>query len=197
MRHKVRLTKGLTAIKHASALIANIGNNTATIFVHIIYETTVGARGATGGVQTIQDSSTTERDCQVGDVIKYANICLEAAPRGADPTNLNDNSGFIEWAIYWQRERSLDPDTTNTGVATIGVVCSHMFRENALMSGCFPIGARQAMATDIRVKIPQRCCKVHMGDQLKIAVIFRSSNSADMRTDSHRVMASSHFKAYS
>jgi len=196
MRH-FRQTRGLTPVKHSSTLVDNTGAGVATFFVHVIYDTDVGARTISGGVQTIQDSATTERTVNIGNVIKYANICLECAPRGANPTADNDNAGWLEWAIYWQRERLVDPTVANIGVATAGVVCSHSFRENCLMTGCFPLGTKQAMSSDIKIKLPKRCCKVKMGDTLKCLCYVRTSDSTDTRTDSHRLIASSHFKAYS
>jgi len=195
MRHQ--RTKFLTGIKHSSSLVDNTGAGVATFFVHIVYQTDVGARGVSGGIQTIQDSATTENTVNIGNIIKYVNICLECSPRGANPTNDNDNAGWLEWAVFWARERLTDPTVANIGVTTLGVVCSHDFRENCLMTGCFPLGTKQAMAQDIKIKLPERCCKVKMGDNLKVVCYVRTSDSTDTRTDSHRLIASSHFKAYS
>jgi len=196
MRH-FRATRGLTPVKHSSSLVDNTGPGVATFFVHVVYQTDVGARTVSGGIQTIQDSATTENTVNIGNVIKYVNICLECSPRGVEPTNVLDNAGWLEWAVYWQRERLVDPTVANIGVTTAGVVASHSFRENCLMSGCFPIGTRQAMSQDIKIKVPRRCCKVKMGDTLKVLCYVRTSLSTDTRTDSHRLIASSHFKAYS
>ncbi len=196
MRH-FRATKGLTAIKHASTLVDNTGAGVGSFFVHKIFETKVGARGTTGGVQTIMDSANTEELVNISNVIKYVNICLEAGPRGANPTNDNDNVAWLEWAVYWQREDDINPGVANIGVLTLGCICSHIFRENCLMTGCFPIGSKQSMSQDIKIKMPKRCCKVKMGDVMKVVCYIRTSSSTDVRTDSHRLIASSHFKVYS
>ncbi len=187
---------GKVPIKHSSTLVDNTGQGVGSIFGHLIYDTNVGARGSTGGVQTLQDKSTTEETCQVGDIIKYVNICLEACPRGATPTNILDNCAWLEWAVVWQRERDINPGVANIGILTLGVVCSHMYRENCLLTGCFPIGSQQAMSCDIKIKLPARCNRLRMGDELKVFCFVRTSNSADVRTDSHRLIASSHFKSY-
>ncbi len=196
MRHR-RVTLGKVPIKHSSTLVDNTGQGVATIFGHVIYRTQIGLRVLTGGVQTIQNSSTTENTVNVGNIIKYVNICLEACPRGATPTNPADNCAWLEWAVVWQRERDATPLTTNIGVATLGVVCSHAYRENCLMTGCFPIGTQQAMSQDIKIKLPKKCCYVKMGDILTVFCFVRTSSSTDTRTDSHRLIASSHFKVYS
>ncbi len=197
MRH-FRQTRGQTPIKHASALLDNTGSGVGSIFEHVIYRTDL-TRDLSGGVQDLKENITTEDRCQVSDIIKYVNICLECGPREPAPTDENelDNVSWLEWAVYWQRERRVTPAINNLGVATLGVICSHTFRENCLMTGCFPIGTKQAMAQDIKIKIPRRCCKVKLGDSLIIGCYVRTSDSTDMRTDSHRLIASSHFKAYS
>ncbi len=195
MRH-FRQTRGKVPIKHASTLVDNTGAGVATIFNHVIYETDVGVRGIAGGIQTIQDSATTERTVLVGDIIKYVNICLQACPRGANPTADNDNCAWLEWAVVYQKERDVAPTVANIGVATLGVICSHTYREDCLMTGCFPIGTKQAMATDIKIKIPKRCCNIKLGSILQCFCYVRTSVAVDMRTDSHRLIASSHFKAY-
>ena len=194
MRH-FRQTRGKVPVKHASTLVDNTGAGVGSFFGHVVYA--VGpSRAAAAGVQTIQDASTTEQLVQIGDIIKYVNICLEAAPRGAEPTNLPDNCAWLEWAVCWQRERNTFPTVANIGVATLGVLASHFYRENCLMTGCFPIGTRQAMSQDIKIKIPKRCCNIKMGDRITILCYVRTSLSTDMRTDSHRLIASSHFKTY-
>ncbi len=198
MRHfRKRVTLGKVPVKHSSTLVDNTGAGVGSFFGHLVYTVDAGLRSTTGGVQTIQDKANTEEDCRIGDIVKYVNICLECSPRGANPTADNDNAGWLEWAIVWQREKLGAPTTANIGVLTLGCICSHAFRENCFMTGCFPLGTKQAMSSDLRIKIPQRCTRLRMGDTLKIFCYIRTSNSSDVRTDSHRLIASSHFKSYS
>ncbi len=196
MRRYVRVTRGKVPVKHSSALVGNQGQGGA-IFDHIIFDTTVGIRNVSGASQTIKDTATTENECNVGDIIKYVNICLQCSPRGANPTNDNDNAGWLEWAVIYSKERTTNITSANLGVATMGVVCSHSLREDCLMTGCFPIGTKQAMAQDLHIKIPQRMCRLKIGSILRILCHIRTSSSTDVRTDSHRLMVSSHFKCYS
>ncbi len=196
MRH-FRATKGLNGIKHSSTLVANTGQGVATFFTHVVFITDVGTRNLAGGVRNIKDIATTGNTVNVGDMIKYVNICLECCPRGANPTNDNDNCAWLEWAVVWQRERDVQPTVANIGVGQLSELCTNLYRENCFLTGCFPIGTKQAMSQDIKIKIPRRCCKIKMGDVLEIICFVRTSNSTDTRTDSHRLIASSLFKVYS
>ena len=198
MRHRRRrVTFGKVPVKHSSTLVDNTGAGVGSFFVHNIYDTAVGPRIVTGGVQVFKNQANNEEQCNVGDTIKYANICLECSPRGVNPTNDNDNAGWLEWAVVTQSEATQIPTVANIGVLTLGVICSHMFRENCLMTGCFPLGTKQAMAQDIKIKIPEKSIKLRQGMCLDIFCFIRTSNSTDSRTDSHRLIASSHFKCYS
>ncbi len=197
MRHRGvrRQTFGKTPVKHASTLVDNTGAGVGSVFVHVIYKTGQ-VRSASGAVQDISQKDNTESLCKESEIIKYVNICLQCSPRDIEPTNVLDNAGWLEWAVYVNRTLDRDPGVTNLGVATLGVVASHVFRGNCLMTGCFPIGTRQAMSQDLRIKIPKAYNRLQLGDTLKVACYVRTSKSTDMRTDSHRLIVSSHFKSY-
>ncbi len=196
MRHrKVRLTKGKNGVKHGSTLLDNTGPGVGSFFKHVIYEVPV-ERSVNGAPQTIQESQVTDETCQVSDIIKYVNICIQCSPRGVDSSNLKDDIGWLEWAIFWQRESTKTLTVANIGVETLGVLNGRTFRENAIMSGCFPIGSRQSMSSDLHIKIPARCCKLKIGDKLQIMCYARGSSSTDTRSDSFRLLVSSQFKSY-
>ncbi len=199
MRHSRtrRVTSGKVPIKHSSTLVDNTGAGVGSFFGHVILDTNVGLRAASGGVKALQVQSTNEETCQVGDIVKYLNICLECSPRAVEPTNVLDNAGWLEWAVVYQSEAVANPGVANIGILTLGCIASHFYRENCLMTGCFPIGTRQAMAQDIKIKVPLKWTRLRQGFIAKIYCYIRTSNSADVRTDSHRLIASSHFKSYS
>jgi len=199
MRHRkvFRATSGKVPIKHSSTLVDNTGPGVGSFFGHTIYDTDVGPRLLSGVSQNLQNKATNEETCMVGDVVKYVNICLECAPRGADSSNIKDDSGWLEWAVVWQEEAVIQPGVGNIGVLTLGVICSHAFRQNCLLTGCFPVGSRQSMAQDIKIKLPKKCIRLRQGALLKIFCYLRGSSSTDTRTDSNRLIASSHFKSYS
>ena len=197
MRHKKRLTRDKVPVKHASTLLDNSGPGVGSYFAHVIYETTAGARALGGGTDTLRTSETTGRMVMVGDVIRYISACVQTSPRGADSTNIKDDAGWIEWALVWQREKDAAPNVTNIGTETLGVICSRAFRENCFYTGCFPYGSRQSNSIDIKHKLPEKCCRLKLGDILKLFCYVRGSSSTDTRTDSNRLIVSSHFKTYS
>ncbi len=198
MRHRIRRqTLGKIPIKHSSTLLDNTGPGVGSFFRHVIYATEAGIRLQAGQNQNIKENANTEELCNVGDIIKYVNLCIECSPRGVNPTNDNDNAGWLEWAVVFQEERDVAPTVANIGVLTLGCIASHFYRENCLMTGCFPLGTKQAMSQDIKIKVPRKCCRLKIGFILHLICYVRTSLSTDTRTDSHRLLASSHYKSYS
>ncbi len=198
MRHKVfRQTRGKVPIKHGSTLFDNTGPGVGSFFRHLIWETDVGARSGNGLIKVIKDQADTGNECNVGDVVKYVNICIQCSPRGADSTNLKDDCGFLEWAIYWEDQTTVAMGVANIGTDTLGVLSGRTYRQDAIYSGCLPLGSRQALSTDLHIKIPKRMCRLRLGSRLNIICYARGSSSTDTRTDSFRLVVSSQFKAYS
>ncbi len=197
MRHRIRrVTIGKTAVKHASTLVDNTGPGVGSFFGHVIFETEVGARATGGANRTIKVDATTGRIVNVGDLIKYVNVCLECSPRGADSTNIKDDSGWLEWALITQKENTTQPTVVNIGVLTLPVIAANFYREDCLMTGCFPVGSRQSMSVDLKFKLPRKCCNIRLGHRLVLLCYLRGSSSTDTRTDSNRLIASSMFKCY-
>ncbi len=197
MRHRVfRQTKGKVPIKHGSTLLDNTGPGVGSFFKHVIFVTKGGVRTTVGGPKIIQSESSTDETCQVGDIIKYVNICIQCSPRGADSTNIKDDTGWLEWAVFWQNEAAVTMGVTNIGTDTLGVLSGRTFRQDAIMSGCFPLGSRQAMSADLHIKIPKRMCNIRLGNTLQIMCYARGSLSTDTRTDSFRLLVSSQYKSY-
>ncbi len=197
MRHRIkRVTQGKQGVKHFSSLVDNTGPGVGTFFGHVVYQTDVGTRNSAGGTQTIKERATIGNICNVGDIIKYVHVCLECSPRGASPTDDNDNAGWLEWALVFQRERDVNPTVANIGVSTLGNICTNFYREDCLMTGCFPLGTKQAMSVDLPFKLPDKCSRLRVGYILTMLCYVRTSKSTDTRTDSHRLIASSGFKCY-
>ncbi len=198
MRHRVfRQTKGKVPVKHGSTLLDNTGPGVGSFFKHVIFKTSAGVRTTSGSPKTIQNLSKTDEDCQVGDVIKYVNICIQCSPRGVDSTNIKDDTGWLEWAIFFQAEGAITMTVANIGTDTLGVLSGRTYRQDAIMSGCFPLGSKQAMSADLHIKIPKRMTMMRLGSILQIMCYARGSNSTDTRTDSFRILCSSQFKSYS
>ncbi len=197
MRHrKVRQTLGKVPVKHASTLVDNTGPGVGSLFGHVIFQTDVGARNASGGNRIIKAEASIGDVVNVGDLVKYVNVCLECCPRGVDSTNIKDDAGWLEWALITQTEATTLPSVANLGVQTLQVTAANFYREDCLMTGCFPIGSRQAMSVDLKFKLPQKCARIRMGRRLVMLCYVRGSSSTDTRTDSNRLIASSMFKCY-
>ncbi len=198
MRRKIyRQTRNKVPVKHGSTLVDNTGPGVGSFFKHVIWETETGPRVNTGANQTIKTQADNARDCNVGDLIKYVNICMQCSPRGAESTNIADDTGWLEWAVFWQDQASTTLSVANIGTETLGVLSGRAYRADAIMSGCFPVGARQSMSADLHIKIPKRMCSLKIGSTLQIMCYVRGSSSTDTRTDSNRLIVSSQFKAYS
>ncbi len=175
----------------------NVGNGSDVSEFTLI---TVPARDVTGSQQTIRDSANTATLCNVGDVVKYVNICLEAAARELPMENddASMNNGWLEWALVYTKEQvQLAVPSTNLGTETVGDICAKMFRGDCLITGCIPVGAYQPIVQDIKIKIPTNKVKLQLGSTLKLISHLRTISAADVRTDSHRYIQSTMYKCYS
>ncbi len=192
-RRRLRLATFKDPLKHSSTLLANVGSGSVPS-VHTVFFTDVGARLATGATQVIKDTAATDATCNAGDIIKFVNICIQCAPRGLDNVA---NNGWLEWAIVSQSENTQLMGLTSLGTQTLGDTANKQYRNNCLLTGCIPLGLNQGNSLDLKIKIPPKWTKLRVGSILMLFVYFRSQSSTDVRTDSHRIVLSSIFKAYS
>ncbi len=191
-RRIVRRTMGKDAVKHSNTLIFNAGPG-ATPAQDIIFTNASGARTTTGANQSIQDVADTSTQVLLSDIIKYVNICIEAAPRAAVAANV----GWLEWAVVWQQERNLSIPSTQTGLRTLGDIATKMYRGDCLFSGCIPVGNVQSIVQEVKLKLPAKSVKIKMASSLSIFYYFRSAISTDTGTDNIRVVSSNIYKVYS
>ncbi len=192
------MTAGKSSIKHTDSAIANIGQGTAAVPTFTIANTDVGIRATTGVTQIIKDEASNAEIVNVGDFIKYVNICIEVGPRNVTgDVPIPDDNGWLEWAFVCQNEINQVPTTTNLGTKTLMDVCNKVFRENCIYTGCVPVGNIQPVSVDIVIKIPKKFQKFTQGGNYLLFCFFRSVNSADVRTDSHRLVRSTIFKSWS
>ncbi len=192
-RRRIRLSTIKNPIKHSSSLLANIGSGKVPS-AHSIYFTEAGARVSTGVASIIKELATTSGTCNVGDIIKYVNVCIQVAPR---LLNVEDNNGWLEWALVRQVEQTQLMGLTSLGTQTLQDTANQQYRNNCLLTGCIPLGMNQGNSVDLKIKIPKIYEKLRLGGILIIFLYFRSTDSTDVRTDSHRLVVSSIFKAYS
>lgn len=188
---------GKDPIKKSTTLVANIGTGSAGITSHVFIDTDVGGRNLAGAAQTIRDNQTTSNICNVGNIIKYVNLCIQVASRnvtGDVPTP--DDNGWLEYAIVKHKEVRQTMSIAGIGTETLMTLAARAFRGDCLWTGCLPLGASQPNSMDMRIKVPKIFTKLQIGSSMEILVWFRSTNTTDLRTDSTRVLLSSQYKCY-
>lgn len=192
-----KTTIGKDAIKHSTTLLANIGQGTAAPTALSIYDTDAGTRSTTGSNLVVRDDADIRGTVNVGNIVKYINVCIQVGPRWiTGDVATKDDNGWLEWALVLQTEQKQAMLATNLGVQTLGDIANKQYRRNCLYTGCIPIGAQQPNALDMKFKIPPKWQKLQIGANLQLFVHYRSVNSTDVRTDSHRVLLSSIYKCY-
>ncbi len=196
MRHKriIRRTLGKEPIKKSVTKVDTIGNGSNVNGITLLFS--ASSRSATGDTTTVRDDQNTGSTANIGDICKYMNICIEAGNRADVEPNAEDNNGWLEWAIVYQKETSGFPGNTNLGTQTLGDICAKTFRGNCLLTGCIPVGNTQPIAQDITIKIPKNYIKVQQSSIMQLFYYFRSVNSTDLRTDSLKVILSAMYKLY-
>ncbi len=191
-----RQTLGMQSVKHSASFLGNIGNgNGVQTFTPIV--TDVGVRLDTGATSTIKSQATTGNTCNVGDVVKYLNLCIEICARGITTYPDAQDNGWLEYAIIKEKETDITPTTANLGTKQLGDICTQVFRGDCMWTGCIPVGAQQPNSLDLKIKIPKIQTKLQQGSKIKLLYFFRSSNSADVRTTSHRIVIACNYKCYS
>ncbi len=182
------------AIKHADTNITNAGNaQTPSKFVFV--ECEAGARSAGGSEIAITANRTTGETCNVSDTIKYVNLFIECGPRLAATDN-DEKTGWLEWAVVLVRENENEVLSTNTGVLTLGSICTNMYRGECVLTGMFPVGAAQANSQAIVVKIPRHKQKLQLGTEWRLVTFFRSVKTTAVDLDAVRLIRSFNYKAY-
>ena len=145
---------GKDAIKKSGTLIANIGQGTLGVHSHVIIDTNIGQRDSTGITRNILQQQTTDNECNLGNIIKYVNLCIEIGPR-TDAGQEDNNNGWLEYGIVKYKETFIAPETNSLGTNTLGDNLTKNFRGDVLWTGCLPCGSQQPNAVDLRLKIPK------------------------------------------
>ncbi len=196
-RRKIkRLTMGKDPVKHSHTVVTLQGNGSVVNVLGLI-QTGAGDRSTDGAAKAIQQGSNTGKIVAVSDIIKYVNIILQGAVTAEGNNGNTSTQGWVEWAVVFRNETLVTVPTTNIGVQTLGDICSQMFRGDCLMSGQFPVSVNQPNVERIMLKLPKKANKWAIGSQLVLYTIFRDADTADLQTDTVKVVKSVHFKVYS
>lgn len=189
-----RQTMGKDAIKKSSTAIIVFGQG-STVSRHTVIVANTGTRDLSGATQTIRAEQDTDKTCNIGDIIKYLNICMAISPR-ADAGMEDDNNGWLEYAIIKHKEVRQGITSTQLGLHSLMDVCTKAFRGDCLWTGCLPVGQQQPNSLDLKIKLPKVFTKIQLGSELEILYHFRSANSADVRTNSHKLVSTVQYKCY-
>ncbi len=182
---------GKEPIKKSQTLVDNTGQGEAPSALQII---NVPARDTGGSSQTIRDTQNTNNVANVGDIIKYVHLVIQVANRD---TNVEPgDTGWLEWAVTFEKETGTAIPAGNTGTLTLGVIAQRMFRGDCLMTGQIPVGSIQPIVQEIMIKVPKNKCKLQLGSTFQFHTFFRSSDSTDVRTDNVRLIKSCFYKLY-
>lgn len=192
-RHRRRTLTGRRGIKKSHTNVSNTGNG-STPANFIILNPSGGARSIDGAEQNIKQESDTAESCFVGDTVKYVNLHLACV--GRDTLAVNETQGFLEWAFCCVKETETQVPATQTGVLTLGNICTNMYRQECIFTGCIPVGHRQAVCSDITLKIPPGKQNISLGDEWRFITFFRSALSTSTATTAVRLIKSYNYKTY-
>lgn len=193
-RRKPRLASIKTAIQHSDTQVANIGG-ASTPTEMVILATETGNRTTSGATQTTKSFADTSALVQIGDIVKYVNLFIEAGARSS--VSQIDSSGFLEWALIMVKESETALPITQLGTKTLGDVATKMYRNETIYTGNIPIGLAQPNGTSITIKVPKFKQKIRIGDEWRFVCYFRDLQVTSVGTDSVRLITSCMYKSYS
>ncbi len=189
------MTRGKNPIHHADTNLLNSGQADLPAKFNVL-ETSGGARTVTGGSQTITSQRDTGELCNVGDIVKYVNLFIQAGPRQDGSGVSAEKKGWLEWAFVCVKESETEVPNTDIGIQTLGVICNHMYQNECIFTGAIPIGLEQPNYLQIKIKIPSTKMKIKLGDEWRFLTSWRSTNSAGTGTAEIRVLKSFMYKSY-
>ncbi len=187
------MTTGRSSIQHAGTIVENTGGAKVPTST-VILKTEAGPRNVTGANQDITAERDTGNKCNVGDMIKYVNLFLQAGSR-ANETD-DDGSGWLEWAFVCVKETETVTPITTLGVQTLGVVCTNMYRNECIFTGAMPVGSAQPNFLPISLKIPKSKWTLRVGDEWRFITYFRDLKATSTSATAVRVVKSFIYKGY-
>lgn len=194
MRHRFiqRATKGKLKVKKSRTQLTNLGNGD-TIANHVLLVTQVGDR--IEGTSTIKESANNNNICNVGDMVKYINYCIQCGARDVTPED--EAQGWLEYGLVLQTETEVVPSNTTLGTQTLQDTLTKLFRNNCIFTGCIPIGGDQPFSVDLKFKIPKKWSTIRQGANWHVYSAFRSVQSTSVIPDIVRLVTSHIYQCYS
>ncbi len=185
---------GKVPIQHADTLVGNIGGASVPTEFKVL-ETETGARTTSGAGQTTKSSADTGEVVNIGDTVKYINLFIQVGSRNSD--TIQDNVGWLEWAFLMVKESDTVVPITQTGVLTLGNICTNMYRNECIYTGFVPCGLNQPNGQSIVIKVPRFKQKIRIGDEWRLVIIWRDLKATSTVADAGRFILSFMYKSYS
>ncbi len=192
-RNRKRTTLGKASEQHSGTKMHTIGPGTVTVANHVIRDAQVGARDPAGANDTIQLGRSLEQECNIGDVVKYVNIFIQAGPRTLSAAT---STGWLEWAFCTHKVSDTAPTNANLGISTIGDVCTKYFRNECVMTGNLPVGSGQPNSHNIIIKVPKSKQALKIGDQYILYMYYRTVSATETGTSTARIVTSYIYRNY-
>lgn len=193
-RHRMGITKFKVGIQHADTLIATMGGAKIPTDFRVL-ETETGARTITGAQQTTKAGATTGEEVNIGDIVKYINLFIQCGPRATESSD--EKGGWLEWAFLMVKETETVVPTTQTGLLTLGTICTNMYRNECIYTGAFPVGTTQTNMQAITIKVPRFKQRIRIGDEWRLITYFRPTISTAVELDAVKTIMSFIYKSYS
>ncbi len=193
-RRRMAITRSLSSVQHSGSQIDNTGSGSVPETLEFM-ETQGGARTTSGSEQNITNLRTTGETCNVGDIVKYVNLFIQAGGRDGIETDA-DRVGWLEYAIVLKRSADASIPITQLGVDTLGTVATRMYVNECIWTGNFPVGVAQPNSVSLQIKIPKTKQKIHLGDVWVLNMFFRSTSSTSTSTAAVRLWSSYMYKSY-
>lgn len=191
--NRLKLHQTRSSVQHVDTIVSSVGAASAPATM-VVMDLEAGARPTTGGTTTIQVGQGTNEECNMGAVIKYINLFLQAAPRTAG--TVDERNGWIEWALVMCQESDTVVPITLLGTQTLMQVCTNMFGGECIYTGNMPIGSTQPNSKDITLKVPKHKQILKRGDQWRFITSFRDTVVTATETDAIRLVKSFLYKSW-
>jgi len=149
------------------------------------------------GSGDVYENADTELQCSPNEIIKYINIRVQYSVK---PGTAPAAPGWIEYAVVFFNEQQNAPALdggiqSNFGIQTVGDTCINLYRGKCIWNGAIRVSKELPEVLDLKIKIPQRYCKMVRGSYWRFIHAFRSNDSTDSTT-AIRSVYSHQFKVY-
>ncbi len=153
------------------------------------------------GTSDVFENADTKNQVSANAVVKYVNLRDQFAIRNTDSAPTTDEQpGWVEYAVVVFTEQGTIPTvesaiTSNIGTQTLGDLCINLYRGKCLWNGAMRISREVPEVLDLKIKIPNKYCKMQRGSYLMVLHYFRSVSATDTAT-SVRQIHSHQYKVY-